>query len=262
MSGQGDGAVPDRETLRRHLVETRIAGDVATTRQNNLRNAGRMADRRPGYTFGLEVDREWSHADVVAVMAERVGIDPDLSYAFGQDTIDPDLCLDALDRMAARLAEVARQRLDVLVATGHPTGLLPVHAGIAAALRAAGCRIVTPGDGLAVEVDEQERRVCYVDDVAMLASSIDLLHTHSPVPMRAVLAAAGTPPGFVVADHGWAGAAAQAGIPTVGFADCNDPALFVGEAEGKVEVTVPLDDNVAPAFYTPVTAYLVAGITV
>jgi hypothetical protein len=63
-------------------------------------------------------------------------------------------------------------------------------------------------------------------------------------------------PDLVVADHGWAGAAGQAGIDSVGFADCNDPALFVGEAEGTVLVCVPLDDNVAPALYDPMTEYL------
>jgi hypothetical protein len=61
---------------------------------------------------------------------------------------------------------------------------------------------------------------------------------------------------MVMADHGWAGAAGQAGIATVGFADCNDPALFAGEAEGKVHAVVPLDDNVPPHYYTPLTVYL------
>ncbi|HEX6920145.1 MAG TPA: phosphatase, partial [Actinomycetes bacterium] len=55
---------------------------------------------------------------------------------------------------------------------------------------------------------------------------------------------------------GWAGAAAQAGVEAVGFADSNDPALFVGEEEGTVAVAVPLDDNVAPHLYIPVTGYL------
>jgi hypothetical protein len=47
-------------------------------------------------------------------------------------------------------------------------------------------------------------------------------------------------------------------VLTVGFADSNDPALFVGEAEGDVAVCVPLDDNVAPTLYAPMTAYLLA----
>jgi sensor histidine kinase regulating citrate/malate metabolism len=48
------------------------------------------------------------------------------------------------------------------------------------------------------------------------------------------------------------------GIVSVGFADCNDPALFVGEAEGDVAVCVPLDDNVEPTLYEPLTAFLLS----
>jgi hypothetical protein len=48
-------------------------------------------------------------------------------------------------------------------------------------------------------------------------------------------------------------------VPTVAFADSNDPGLFVGEAEGKIDVVVPLDDNVTPADYAPLAAYLLAN---
>jgi Phosphatase len=65
-------------------------------------------------------------------------------------------------------------------------------------------------------------------------------------------------PDLAIADHGWAGAAGEAGIRTVGFADSNDPALFAGEAEGKTAVVVPPDDNVRPHHYTPMTAYLLS----
>jgi hypothetical protein len=81
--------------------------------------------------------------------------------------------------------------------------------------------------------------------------------------LRSLAQAGQPPPDLVVGDHGWAGAAGQAGVPAVGFADSNDPALFVGEEEGAVQVSVPLDDNVAPHLYAPVTAYLLerAGLS-
>lgn len=64
-------------------------------------------------------------------------------------------------------------------------------------------------------------------------------------------------PDLVVADHGWAGCAGQRGIDSLGYADCNDPALFLGEAEGTLQVTVPLDDHVTdPRFYDPMMDYL------
>jgi len=76
---------------------------------------------------------------------------------------------------------------------------------------------------------------------------------------------AGQPlPELVVADHGWAGYAGQHGIDTVAYADCNDPALFLGELEGTIEVVVPLDDHISnPRLYAPMTAYLLdrAGLT-
>ena len=45
-------------------------------------------------------------------------------------------------------------------------------------------------------------------------------------------------------------------LASVGLADTNDPAMFVGAEEGKVTVAVPLDDNVAPARYLPLAERL------
>jgi hypothetical protein len=45
-------------------------------------------------------------------------------------------------------------------------------------------------------------------------------------------------------------------VDAIGFADCNDPALFVGEYEGVVRVAVPLDDGLDPAVYSPLGGYV------
>jgi hypothetical protein len=257
---------PSREQLRAHLVTSRIAGQVATPRENNLQNYQRMSDRQPLYLFGLEPAGGWSPQDVLELMVRRCGVSADPAHNWGQDTIDPERTIERLDAMAARLTEAVRRRERVLVATGHPVGLRPTHTAVAAALSAAGCPLVTeapPGWQHPVDPDygAQAGTIGFVQNVAMLRGGSGAWdHTHSPLPMRAILAhlaASGLPlPQLVVADHGWAGAAGQAGIDAVGFADCNDPALFVGEAEGKVQVCVPLDDNVAPHLYAPLTAYL------
>ena len=124
--------------LREHLVRHRIAGEVDTPRDDNLRNALRMSQGLPKYDFGLVPRRPWSYEEVVAVMAERCGINADLSYEEGPDTIDPDLTVAQLERWRDRLAKAAANRERVLLATGHPTGVLVVHLQVAAALRAAG----------------------------------------------------------------------------------------------------------------------------
>jgi uncharacterized protein YbjT (DUF2867 family) len=61
--------------------------------------------------------------------------------------------------------------------------------------------------------------------------------------MRRILREIGAP-ALVVADHGFAGAAVAAGIPTVAIMDTNDPALAVVARRGADHLTViPMDDN-------------------
>ncbi|MEV0037192.1 phosphatase [Streptomyces sp. NPDC056909] len=250
--------IPSRAALVDHLVRTRIAGDVATPRDNNLSHYRKLANGDRHYWLGLELADRWTdEQDVLAVMAERCGVNDDPEHRTGQDTIDPELTVGALERMATRLRKAVLARERVLFATGHPGGLLDVHRQTADALRAAGCEIVQIPGGLTAD----EGMVFQFADVAMLERGATLWHTHSPEPMRAILDALegeGRPlPDLVVADHGWAGYAAQRGLDSVGYADCNDPALFLAEAEGTMEVTVPLDDHVTdPRFYDPMTAYL------
>jgi hypothetical protein len=110
-------------------------------------------------------------------------VNDDPEYRFGQDTIDPQLTVDALDRMGARLRKAAAGKQRVLFATGHPGGLLDVHRATAAALRAAGCEIVVIPEGLSTD----EGMVFQFADVAVLERGATLWHTHSPDPMARIL---------------------------------------------------------------------------
>jgi Phosphatase len=257
------------EALERYLVTARIAGQVNTPRESNLANARRFAGGEPPWLLGLPPREPWSFERVVALLVDKVGIDPELARTTGPDTIDPELTVAALDRYRARLVRAAAARERVLVATGHPTGLLEIHLAVVAALRAAGCRILTPAAGHAFDVVPADveplprAQVLYVGGVAMSSDRYALWHSHAPAAMELMLATlaaeGGGVPDLVLADHGFAGAAARAGIDVACFADSNDPALFVGEAEDRVGVTVPLDDNVLPHLYGPVVRYLLAG---
>jgi len=260
-------SAPSRDALRAQLVETCIAGDVATSREDNLVKYGMFAARLPSAMFGLSPRGRWDMEELLELMAERVGVSADPAHLRGPDRIDPDRTVAGLDRLAAAVSRVAHPGARVMIATGHPAGLLPVHLAVAAGLRAAGAELLTPAAGFEYPTTTRygrvTRQIRHINAVAMVSTRGELNHTHSPRPMEAMLAAlAGAgepPPDLVVADHGWAGAAGQAGVTSVGFADSNDPALFVGEAEGTVAVAVPLDDNVQPHLYAPLTAYLLAA---
>ncbi|MBR7832291.1 phosphatase [Actinospica durhamensis] len=258
----------DRPDLVRHLVHSRIAGEVATPRENNLLHYRLMADRDPHYLLGLDPSPGWSAESVLELMVRRVGVGADPRRRFGVDTIDPELVADALERYADRLAGAALRRETVLLATGHPASLARAYQSFADALRGYGCRILCAGAGWSYEAPGRygPRRltVGYTGDVAALEDAEGPVHSHSPRPIRATFAALAEAghclPDLVIADHGWCGGAAQAGADAVGFADCNDPALFVGEAEGVVRVAVPLDDGLAPELYDPLADYVLARV--
>ncbi len=254
------------QALRSYLVANAIAGRVATTRQDSLAKYQRMVARDPQYLFGLTLAGAWTLGDVLTEMSRRCGVSPDPAFLQGPDFIDPELTIESLRAMAARLGEVAAARGTVLMGTGHPAGLLAIHAPLSRRLQAAGCQVLTPAAGwqgkLGFEGDAEYGELRYIDRVAVVSRKAGLAHTHAPLAMRVMLAglreAGEQMPDLVVADHGFAGAAGEAGLRVVGFADCNDPALFAGETEGSIDVAVPLDDNVQPHLYEPVTAFLVA----
>ena len=83
----------------------------------------------------------------------------------------------------------------------------------------------------------------------MLTDGREPRHTHRPDAMRRMLAA--ERPDLVVADHGFAGAAIEAGVETLSIADVNDPALIVAKAQGRTDVVVVMDDHVEPDAYWP-----------
>ena len=72
-------------------------------------------------------------------------------------------------------------------------------------------------------------KVRQVDDALVRYSDGNLLHTHYPkftIEALDTFAAVDLTPGFVVAVHGWAGAASRPGVTTIGIADRNAPALL------------------------------------
>lgn len=257
---------PNREQLIAHLLATGMAGHVATSRENNLEHYRRLAEREPDFLFGLNPGPQWTEDAILDLMVRKVGVDPRLNYRRGKDTIDPERTAAALDRYAARFDKALREQQRVLFATGHPARLARLYQQLAAALKVAGGTVVEAGAGLGFDTDTnwgwRHLEIRYERGVAMVVDIGRRAHTHSAQPIRTVLtelAQSREPmPDLVVADHGWCGGAAHAGIDAIGFADCNDPALFVGEEEGTVAVAVPLDDGIAAEEYDLLGEYILS----
>ncbi|MCX4512456.1 MULTISPECIES: phosphatase [Streptomyces] len=260
-----------RGALRAHLLAARLAGPVATSREESLRSYRLFAARDPRVTLGLDPEWAWGERDLIALMADKCGVSGDPDHVSGQDVIDPERTLSGLDAFAERLATVARHRGAVLIGTGHPHRLLGFYAELADALSAAGCLVLTPAQGRCIDITtrfglrtynlEYVRGVALVREPGVRETGCETgVHTHSPLPVRIALegvAEAGSPvPELVIGDHGWVCGAGQLGFDAIGLADTDDPALFVGEAEGRVSVAVPLDDAVRSDYYRPLTRYV------
>ncbi|WP_221353148.1 phosphatase [Streptomyces beigongshangae] len=257
--------------LRAHLLTARLAGTVATSREASLRSYRLFAARDPRVTIGIDPELNWKQRDLIALMADRCGVSADPRHTSGLDVIDPERTLGALDAFAERVAHAARHRSTVLFGTGHPHRLIGFYAALADALSAAGCTVLTSAHGHRVDITTRfglrTYNLDYVRGVALVrepgvwgAGCGTGAHTHSPLPVRVVLAAAaeagGPLPELVVGDHGWVCGAGQLGFEAIGLGDTDDPALFVGEAEGRVSVVVPLDDAVRSDYYRPLTRYV------
>ena len=248
--------------LREHLVAVRLAGSVATAPRNTLANCAKMIAGEVRYTFGLSDYRSATVREAVDAIRAVCGGDPGgAEHPEGDGWIDPDATLAAIELHRSRIATFVNAGGGrVLLATAHPTGLLTHYNALARALQNAGCLLLAPLDDVVIRYHEdtgRKRAVRFLDGVACVHDGASLLHSHRSIYMEAMLDELGGGPGavdFVIADHGMAGAAIERGLPTISIADVNDPALPLAQVRGKTDAVLPIDDNLAPRLFVPVTA--------
>jgi hypothetical protein len=241
--------------LRRHLLEAGLAGDVATSPGSTVDNCGKLVAGEERYTFGLSDWRDATFIEALNAVRSVCGGDPGAADRQGTGCIDVDATLRGIAAHREALAALGRSGgARVLLATGHPTGLLPHYGAVARWLQARGSLLLCPLDDRVLHEDERGRGrgVRFLDGVAVVWSGGELLHTHRSRYMEAMLDAVG-PVDLVIGDHGMAGAAIERGLPTLSIADVNDAALFLAQARGRTSDVLAIDDNLAPRLFVPVT---------
>lgn len=241
-----------REELLRALEAGRVAG-VATHPLDNVRgNARLLLEGDPDKQFGLTgLQDGLSVQDVLDLVSAGAGALVDPVSEFGEVLIAAEPILDACEALGRRLALAASGGERVLIATGHPGALDLLYRELERLLLGHGGSVIKPAEGVTWRDPrlEHDWSIGYLSGVGMLTDGRVPRHTHWPDAMRRMLEE--ERPDLVLADHGFAGAAIEAGVETVSVADVNDPALLVAKAQGRTDVVVVMDDHVAADAYWP-----------
>ena len=241
-----------REDLVRALDEGGVAGPAGHPHHNVFGNIRMLVEHDPDKLFGLsDMPEPFGFEDIVRIVGEASGVPIDALATEGSPDIDAGAVLDACEAMGERLAAAARDNERVLFATGHPGDLDPLYGSIAELAASHGAEIARPAEGESWNDPDAGHAwtIAYHGAVGMVTDGRRPRHTHFPDAMERMLDE--DRPGLVVADHGFAGAAIEAGVETLSIADVNDCALIVAKAQGRTEIVVVLDDHVPAETYWP-----------
>jgi hypothetical protein len=223
------------------LLDAGVAGNCTSHgAENNLYKIGLLLGLDESNTFGMEdLLRGVSFEEAYEAVAHQIGNPPDREENQGRGCIDPARTARGLIEAGERIGSVAGSGGGMLFATGHPGAMILYYLGLARWARELGGHILT-----VERRGRHERGVSldWAESVAALGDGASLFHTHDPEPMRDVLRQTRAVD-LVVADHGFAGAAIAAGVPTIVVMDTNDPAFAVVAGRGADVTVVPMDDN-------------------
>jgi Phosphatase len=242
----------DRPELEAALMRGEVAGVASHPLDNVRANILMLIDGDPDKLFGLSgLPGAYGLDDILDLVAAGAGVPIDHDARYGEVEIAPGTIVEACAAMGERLTRACADRQSVVLATGHPVGLGLFYHALDAFLTAGGARVLTPADGMRWREGHlpHDWVIGHWDGVGFLTDGREPRHTHWPDAMERMLGEAR--PDLVVADHGLAGAAIEAGVETLSVADVNDPALIVARAQGRTEVVVVMDDHVSPDAYWP-----------
>jgi hypothetical protein len=245
--------VVGRTELERALLAGGVAG-TATHPIDNIRgNIQKLLDHDPDKEFGLTGLQEGMTLDRVLGLVERAAGSPiDRDARSGPVEIRARPIVDDSVAAGQRLARASDNRETIVFATGHPTGLVYLYHELASELARRGASILVLGRGVRWREPglDHDWFIEHHDGVTMLSDGRAPRHTHKPDAMERMLAEGR--PDLVFADHGFAGAAIEAGVETISIADVNDTALLVAKEQGRTQHVLVFDDHVDPNAYWPV----------
>lgn len=210
----------------------------------NLTAIKKMLQLEPYYTFGIKsvekaVKNGLNTEEVVAVMADSLGITVERFSQAGPGFIEPRLTIKQFESMLDAIDGAIVKEQQIIMGTGHPGSLLQFYLRLSEYIRRRKGKLFNLPGSVRIEPNYW---VDAVGAVIVISDLGGLNHSHERLPMQIALEAAGKV-GLAIADHGFAGAAIDAGIKTVALHDVDDPAIPMAKFLGADIVLIPMNDN-------------------
>jgi Phosphatase len=231
---------PRRPSARSRVVKARVAGrHDRLGRTEMLSVMRRVVAGDPVALLGLERFDRADVAELRTVASEVWGWKADEPTV----TIEPDRLLTGLLSARDRVVDVARRGGRILVATGRPASLLPMHQQLARLGRSEGGHLLDAGEaGPVAAAGRSSVRLWWIGGVAVLTDG-DVLLADAGIDAIDELLFTVPHPDLVVADRGFAGGALRAGIEVVALADLDAIALGLAASRGLPVTVVPLQER-------------------
>ncbi len=236
-----------RPSPRARVVKSRVAGRHDRLGRAEMHSVmRRIVSGDPVALLGLERFGGADLPELRTVAADVWG----WNSAEPTVSIEPDRLLAGLVAARDRVIDVARRGGRILVATGRPASLLPLHQHFARLTVAAGGHLLDSGEaGPIAAAGRASLRLWWLGGVAVLTDG-DVLIADPGIEAIDELLFTVPFPDLVVADRGFAGGALRAGIEVVALADLDALALGVASSRGLPVTVVPMHERRPAAAYT------------
>lgn len=236
-----------RPSARSLVVKARVAGRHDRLGRSELLSVmRRIVGGDPAARLGLDRFEGVDLAELRATTSSVWGwnsADPTVS-------IEPDRLLAGLVSARDRVLDVARRGGRILIATGRPASLLPLHQHFGRMCTAAGGHLLDSGEAGPIQAAGRASvRLWWIGGVAVLTDGDALLSDPGIEAIDELLFTVPYPD-LVVADRGYAGGALRAGIEVVALADLDAISLGLAASRGLPVTLVPLHERRPASAYT------------
>lgn len=245
--------------LQKYLLETGFSGDIPQNNgHKNWLVIKRLMKNDPFYTFGIaRIEQAVKHREVNAkqirdIVIAASGVSIKRFRHSGPGHFDSAKVTDRLVQAIAEIQTRAKTHQSMIFATGHPGAMVGFVNGLAEWAESLGAKVVSLEE--AIEVDERYK-LDMIGSVMVPSDNCSAIHTHESRYMEELLSVQSAD--FVVADHGFTGAAINHGIEAIGFYDTDDPGMPLAESLGLPVLAVPINDNNYNANGATLARYLI-----